>query len=739
MACDPTNGRCCSSFRRPRDERGAVAVFFALTLTLFIIILTTVINIGEAFEHHRHLQLEADAAALAGGAEFASGSCNDANVVSRAFEYGGLQQGNIGSNTNWSGAVTSYSDTGAPFNTQIGGTPPSKIFEAINSNTFLPSGNTAPADNTNFTSNSPCTDSMLDVKMTETNLPWYFQAVGVPFINAHARVNWSAVGTSFLPFAVDETSPNSVWAYFVDERTGQPISGMTPNPVPLTNMGAIGGAGKYAGDDTWVNSSVTLPINAPDTEVIVALSGDKTTSSCTAQPVTCFNQNTGSGGFDLVNIQGYSTSGTGSATAPLVRSLRLPNSGTATCPSAVGIDSYLTNTAAACTALVQATVDIGSASPANERVWVRDQSGTCTPLVYNTPTSPPGPYDGTWTGSVAITSGSGADQLDIVAGIGTGKNKATCSKTSTPLTGPSSSQAGSQSSFASTTTSAGTIDGVILSQGGQEAPNSYPLNSSQTISISADIGGSLQDEEGSASNPRPPLIALNFGSVNTTSQTGTIACPPNNTGGSNSAAQLQANIESGCPGEYAINGAPPRAADPTCTNKNPGPGGSPPPPADCVQTKNGTANGPVNTGLFCRFVGGGNQCPSSGPSAGGRWYCTAAGSGNWANYDPSKPRDGFPTDDDRIVALFIVPYNSFNTSGLSLFPIQDFAFFYVAGFGSKGPTGDPCATDPPAPAGSRNATMWGYFIKYTSNTGGIPNPSPCTSSTLGACSIALTQ
>ena len=36
---------------------------------------------------------------------------------------------------------------------------------------------------------------MLDVKLTETDLPWYFKAANVPFINAHARVSLLQVDT----------------------------------------------------------------------------------------------------------------------------------------------------------------------------------------------------------------------------------------------------------------------------------------------------------------------------------------------------------------------------------------------------------------------------------------------------------------------------------------------------------------------------------------------------------------
>jgi len=112
------------------------------------------------------------------------------------------------------------------------------------------------------------------------------------------------------------------------------------------------------------------------------------------------------------------------------------------------------------------------------------------------------------------------------------------------------------------------------------------------------------------------------------------------------------------------------------------------------------------------------------------WYCK----NNWSSYNPSAPFDGLPTNDDRIVTMFITPYNAFNTTGNSLFPIQDFATFYVAGWSN-----DPCNSDPGPPAGATGARIWGYFIEYT-GPGGNGNPNvPCKSSALGACTTELTQ
>ena len=55
----------------------------------------------------------------------------------------------------------------------------------INSSTYF--NQSSPVDDTVVTG-APCSAKMVDVKLTETDLPWYFGLAQVPFINAHARV-----------------------------------------------------------------------------------------------------------------------------------------------------------------------------------------------------------------------------------------------------------------------------------------------------------------------------------------------------------------------------------------------------------------------------------------------------------------------------------------------------------------------------------------------------------------------
>jgi len=70
------------------DERGGVLVLFALWLPLTILLLTFVADVGNWFEHKRHLQLQADAAAWAGAGAF-NFPCLNPAIETEVRKYGG--------------------------------------------------------------------------------------------------------------------------------------------------------------------------------------------------------------------------------------------------------------------------------------------------------------------------------------------------------------------------------------------------------------------------------------------------------------------------------------------------------------------------------------------------------------------------------------------------------------------------------------------------------------------------
>src|SRR2546423_734469 len=165
------------------SERGAVLVIFAVFAPVLIVFFIFVIDVDNWLEHKRHLQVQADAGALAAAQHLQP--CDDSKVYGAAGQYSGASSvGGPG------GSVTS----GSPlYNNQVGGTAASNIHELINSKTFYNQPSTASPETPDDTVTSgPCTARMIDVKMTETSLPWYFRAfTSVPYIDAEARVSRS--------------------------------------------------------------------------------------------------------------------------------------------------------------------------------------------------------------------------------------------------------------------------------------------------------------------------------------------------------------------------------------------------------------------------------------------------------------------------------------------------------------------------------------------------------------------
>jgi len=213
------------AFDQARDERGAALAWFAIWLPVLIIFVVLVVDVANWFEHKRHLQMQADAAALAGAGKFKLplSICSDTAVKSEARTYMG---------DHLDGAESLW-ETTANYNDQIGKTPASRVHGLIN---FQP---TDPArfwrSDTDDDGGSPCTAKFIEVKLTEKDLPWFFGLPPsvVPWIDARARVSLQQLGTAtgLLPIGVPETDPDAVAATFVNECTGTAIASSTGAPA----------------------------------------------------------------------------------------------------------------------------------------------------------------------------------------------------------------------------------------------------------------------------------------------------------------------------------------------------------------------------------------------------------------------------------------------------------------------------------------------------------------------------
>jgi len=671
---------------RAPDERGAVLVLVAILLPVLILLGSIVIDVGDWYQQARHLQLQADAGALAGAEAFVPYGCQDSTIESYAKEYSGMAGGQ------------------QIFN-QIDGNSKS-ITEVFNSQNYPSQGNPPPPDPTPMTG-SPCNDGLLDVKMTEggtgVGLPWYFQAaqaVGIDLgINGHARVSilQEAGGSGFSPLGLADPSPVAATAYFIDESTGTTLA-----TLPLTNAGP-----NSQGQTIWTSNGTTVPVTIqPDTGMYVALSNSAQQTTCGQTGVNCYDL---SPGPSLVHIQGYSLAGSGSPTAPRARSVVLNPTGTC-------VDAYFAPNpgGASCTFQVQAQVDVGTQTtlpPPGVSVSAV-VGGANYPLTYS---SNSGTTE-TWSGAASLTSGTGSNQVDLSVACDPKAKNSVCSTAKNKITTTFSDV---QRAYAESSTDSGPIQSAyVINSAGTPDQDSFEVCEAQDgNSCTHNLGVTITVSAGfsNATTSTAPMYTLNFGSGTSASQPGAVTCPP----GGNNFVNALAN---GCPGTYICNASVTSTAgcraDSGCANINPGPGGTPTPPADCIQVSTGLKTGQVRMGMLARITT---------PTNGTHYYCA----NNWPTGTFVSP----PPDDSRYITMFIAPYASFGGSGKTTVPIEGFAEFYVMGY-----DGDPCPSDPGPPGGGNGKDqIWGYFIKSITPNGNAIGGSQCVLSTFGPCVAVLTQ
>lgn len=645
-------------------------VFFALFAPIAVLFLSFVIDVGNWFDHARHLQLQADAGALAAAEAFQP--CSDSSIYAAAGQY--------------SGAASVISPTGGSatassplYNQQIGGTEQGNIHELVNSPTYYHQA--SPVDSTVNTS-SPCAAGMVDVKLTETNLPWFFRVLSsVPYINAHARVEIleRTIASGSLPVAVNDLNPKSIEAYFVNEATGEQLSfGGKPAAAALQYIRPNGALA------VWSNEVAPygLEVTKPGIGVRVAISGRSSLSGnmgtdCAHSLVICYD--TSSSSVGVLHIRGWSGNGTGSSTSPIVREVTLPPS---TCS-----DGYFSDPASSCEIGVHAVVDFGTSTPPAGAAVKAIVGGTSYPLTYNSTSK-------LWTTSAArVNAGAGSIQVELEV-------------TDTAIGKKGKKFPSVQRSYTAGSTS-GPIQAAFLSEGGAPDADSFRVCETgftackHNLVVTIDIAGSLQD----AQSTSDPIYTMRFD--NTGSQNQSVSCTTTKGTGT-----YWETLAFGCAGPYGINPTL------TCPDSNT--------PIDCVPPATGNKQNQVAEGMNQRVLG------STKPTA-----CTSPN--HWKEFTFTNGVPNVSPTDPRVVTVFVTPYGSFGGSGGSTsFPIADFATFYVTGWQDSGNGfNNPCQGkgDDTAEPG----TIVGHFIKYveTAPTGG--GGSICNLSLLNECIAILTN
>jgi Putative Flp pilus-assembly TadE/G-like len=526
--------------RIAREQRGAMAITVALLFPALLGFGVIAVDIGNWYVHKRELQTQADAAALAGAANF-NYPCNDTQIQNAAKSYAGKDH-NVFGNVR----------PEAP---------------QINQPNF--SGQSKPGDS-NLTG-SPCNDRAVDVKMTEKNVSSIFDNLfTAPFINAQARVSifqqTTADGAEAL--AVADSAPVAAKAYFVNENNNNAIIAS----VPLSDLGP-----NAQGQEVWGNpSGLAVAMNKTNGStanigVVIALSGNKNDTTCGDPYVQCFDQGS-STGPSLLHIQGWSAGGTPSLTAPLARSVALSTPAGSTCS-----DAYYSNTTTTCAETISAWVDYGSTNT---------QGVTVKPVVAGSTESAltPGTTNGTavqWTGTISLKQ-AGANQINLLVTCAKG-NGAACGKS----TSTSATISNVQRPYAAGAAS-GPISGAWISEvgGASQDANSFEVCESQNatgcthnLAVTIDVAASLQNSQHFTDATYPIRIGTSQGNV--------VGCGANP---SPSASQYRQNLGQGCTGPFAVN-----TSDQTCTTAGTS-------PYDCVKLVSGVKNGPFQQGLSDRIV-----------------------------------------------------------------------------------------------------------------------------------------
>jgi hypothetical protein len=646
--------------RVARESTGAVLVLVALGLPVFIGFAGLVLDVGNWFAHKRHLQLQADAGALAGAGEFRY-PCDNATIIEKISDYSSVE-------------VTSGL---APLglNPQIGDIDPAELHQEINSPTFYDQDE--PVDTTvRGPVDDPCEAKMIDVKLTETDLPWWLKVASVPYINAHARVEFKqqTVATGALPVGVPEVDPKAVKAYFVDESLPSTDAGYVLGSVDLVESTTTPG--------TWNNISAPKSIAITKADVGVRIAVSETTNATCGQPlVACYD--TGAGDDGLVHIRGW-LGGTGTVAAPIYKDVHLLSG---TCE-----DGYFSATATyPCGVTVSADVDFGGTVPAEARVLAQPTGGNASTEIELTP-----PTTGnTWTTpagkSIAVTSGAGPVGVTLFYRDG-------CNPDRTKNCNTSKKQVQTvQRAFSATPNRSGAVELVRLTTSSSSAYSFRRCDGTYTTCthdfvVTVKVKDNLENAT-SVSDPIVSLKVAGGGSQNQALDCGTTL--PN----------FQQEIASGCPESYMVNTGTtcPGTATTLWNTAEPWP---------CVAIATGAQVGQVTHGMNERMFGDANA---------GSDRCVDAPN-NWAEFPD------FPAGDPRIIQVFLTPFNAFAGSGGTTVPVLGFASFYVTGW-----DGGPCQGSGGDDAAGQGSIV-GHFIKYIQTiNNGSGGEEFCDFNAFGSC------
>jgi hypothetical protein len=659
-----------------RDEDGQVLALVAVFMPVLIVVLVLAIDPAGWWTHKRHLQLQADAAALAGGAWFTN--CftdgNDAQMRTHADSYVGLPA--LSSTFN----VTDMNK----------GT----LGRYYNSATF-------PYQGAATGTWDSCSNGRFNVKVSESGLNSILSGItATRAAEAEVAIGKATGGNPDMGLAVPDVNPSDVTATFASQ------TGTTCSPsctVHLTKQGISGG---YV---FWSNAGSPITLNVPDAYDNVGLRvgvGSNITSPCGAslpepRSYLCYDDN---GSTQLALIRGFPTSGTAAPANPIERAAWMtldPSCGINATTSFMSDASGQTT----CSGTLYVQIDWGGAAGPAPHCTGNMNAGqeVCISVGGNEMTPPAGTSTGVWTLAVpniqsqvdtggAVYGPPGGDRVQWSNGpVHTCGNNGKQPCTGQDMPGVNGSAPNNvtplQQIYSSDSgfDAGGPLMKISLSESGSPATGSpYSLAAgSHALTVSVGLSLDFGDQPTGAASPE---TLLRFQVNHSASRTALVNC----------GANFPLNVTKRCPQQYVLN-----TRNEVCT-----PTLNPP---DCVTTSNG-AKASIDNFLGQRF----SNCPTN----------------YWPNYDTVNP-------DPRKLQLIVTDFIKLVGNGQTDVPVTHLGTFYVDGWSGGSSCSQ---NTPGPPNAAAKGDIWGHFIKYADPGDiGPPDPSCLTSPSPDACSVKLTK
>ena len=771
-------------------------VMFAVALPVMLLFAAFVIDAANWWEHKRHLQMQADAAALAGGQLFTAPCDGAANAAIRAEA---LKYSGIG---------------GSQYNAQIGGTPPEELHMAVNSRTWPLQS--SPVDST-VIEDEPCAAQMLDVKLTETDVPWFigvasaFGIDGAEFVNARARVSLVKVDLrkGGLPVGVPDSNPKQAKVQFINEDTGAVLGEQN-----LASVGTFNGFAKWEVPATSP-IPVTVSSGVKNIGVRVIMSGSTAPMACGQLLVSCYDTTNG-----LLHVRGWSDQGPG----PIAKSIGLTSLVPGTSTDCAGSAYFFYTAAGTCKTGMSANLDFGTANPASLGITVTAVAGSQSraltyasgPSATLTTALVGDNNDLTYTADANGPNGNNIRIAYVVAGLDTPLSVSVAGNDitvniATDAAGAATSTAAQVRDAVNAHVGAGALVTAANAVGGDgtgvvaDMPltnlasgddGRWNLPSANLISIAAGAGAvpiELRWEQ--TIGTRNGQTCTNKNNNPCKGTFGTVQRPFSGSDPRSGPIRLVNIYENGLPlNVHSLQQCNPGDDPALCTHNLTvdlglvGAFQEATAVDDPVVALRVTGSGSQNQSLDCdpwvdqlrhELIEGcrptyalnqGTPCPNNVPALWASpqpWNCVAIKTGGaeghvpdgmnarilgsmkatectypsrWAEYWET----GIFTPDEtdpRIITLFMTPYGSFEGSGRTTVPITNFSAFYITGWGGKPGSLNPCEDNDidefvgdPDPA-----WIYGRFIKYVETLSGSSGTTPCDFADFGSCTPVLTE